>query len=380
MRSWIKRINPPTVFAAVIAFNGFLNVVTGLEPLFALTQYLDVEEVPDYLVLSSGQKVSGLLSVFFGMLMIALGKGLHDRKRRSWVMAIVILGIMVANNLYRGTTPQTVLLSGALIAGLVAFRRHFNLGSDSKLDYGQIIALVSVVFAMGYGIGGVYLMREEFNGVTTWVDAVYFTFVTFSTVGYGDLLPTTDNAKIFVMSMILIGLASFATALTVLLGPMLERQMKGVLSLMSRFQRMTNHVVVCGYSSVSESVIHELQDRGVPYVVVDDRSDLIRHLQSKGHDVLSGDPTREETLAETNLTDAAALIAAFDSDSVNTLIAVTAKEFRDKTDGADFRIIARVEEEENVEKVQRIGIDEVISPSTMGGRLMASRALEPAAG
>lgn len=378
MRRWLNRVKPPVVFAAFIAFNGFLNVVTGLEPLFELTQYIDVEEVPEYLVLSSGQKVSGLLSVFFGMLMIALGKGLYDRKRRSWVMALVILSIMASNNMYRGTTPQTVLLSAGLIAGLVGFRRHFNLGSDTKLDYAQIIALVSVVFALGYGMGGVYLMREEFNGVSTWVDAVYFTFVTFSTVGYGDLLPATDNAKIFVMSMILIGLASFATALTVLLGPMLERQMKGVLSLMSRFQRMTDHVVVCGYSSVSESVVHELQDRGVPYVIVDDRSDLIRHLQSKGHDVLSADATHEETLIEANLEDAAALIAAFDSDSVNTLIAVTAKEYRDKVDTADFRIIVRVEEEENVQKVQRIGVDEVISPSTMGGRLMASRALEAA--
>ena len=376
MTNLARKINPAAVIASVFGLTGFINLATGIEPIFELTAYLDVDEVPEYLVLSSGQKISGLLSVLMGLLMIALGKGLYEGRHRSWVMATVTLALIIANNLYRGTTPQTVILSGLLLVALILFRGHFRLGSDTKLNYAQVASLVSVVFALGYSIGGVYLMREEFGGVTSWVDAVYFTFVTFSTVGYGDLLPATDNAKIFVMSMIVIGLASFATALTVLLGPMIERQMKGVMNLMSRFQRMTNHVVVCGYSSVSESVIHELQDRGVPYLVMDDRADLIRHLQSKGHDVLSGDPTREESLIEANLAEATALITAFDSDSVNTLVAVTAKEYRDKVRDADFRIIVRVEEEENVEKVQRIGIDEVISPSTMGGRLMANRALE----
>ncbi|MDA0711399.1 MAG: NAD-binding protein [bacterium] len=68
-----------------------------------------------------------------------------------------------------------------------------------------------------------------------------------------------------------------------------------------------------------------------------------------------------------------ALIAAADSDSVNTLVAITAKEYREVR-GARFRIVVRVEDEENIEKVQHIGVDEVISPSTMAGRLMARRA------
>jgi voltage-gated potassium channel len=112
----------------------------------------------------------------------------------------------------------------------------------------------------------------------------------------------------------------------------------------------------------------------VAYIVIEKREDIVHYLQTKGHDVLNGDATRTETLIQANLEDAQALIAASDSDSENTLVAVTAKEYRDKSQ-ADFRIVVRVEDEENVEKVQHIGVDEVISPSTMAGRLMASRAV-----
>jgi len=158
------------------------------------------------------------------------------------------------------------------------------------------------------------------------------------------------------------------------IGPLVERRMKGVLSLMSRFQQVEDHVVICGFSNVAESVIDELQEKRVAYIVIEKREDIVHYLQTKGHDVLNGDATRTETLIQANLEDAQALIAASDSDSENTLVAVTAKEYRDKSQ-ADFRIVVRVEDEENVEKVQHIGVDEVISPSTMAGRLMASRAV-----
>ena len=105
----------------------------------------------------------------------------------------------------------------------------------------------------------------------------------------------------------------------------------------------------------------------------------MRHLQGKGHDVIIGGPTRQDALEEADLKHAAAIAAAFDSDAVNTLIAVTASDYRKATKGCRVRIIVRVEDEADVEKVRHVGADEVISPSTMGGRLMARKAIEPVA-
>jgi voltage-gated potassium channel len=180
--------------------------------------------------------------------------------------------------------------------------------------------------------------------------------------------------------MIPIGIGSFVTALTALFGPAVEKRVKGVLNIMRRFQHVKNHVIVCGYSNVAESAIDELQEKDVPYVIVDDRDDVVLQLRSKGHDVLAGDPTQRETLEQANVCDAVAVIAAFDSDSVNILIALTAKELRESDSVCKFRILVRVEDEENVEKAKRIGADEVISPSTMGGRLLAGKAAEMSSG
>lgn len=373
MSVFIKKHHIPTLIAIVIALNGLVNLVSGVAPLFQLS-IQSFESVTEYLQLSTGQRFSGMLSVVFGLLLIGLGKGLYERQRRAWIVALIVLTLALANILYRWTTPQTGFPSALLLIGLVAFRKHFSVRSETQFDLGQAMALFTTVLALGYGIGGAYVLRSEFNGIATWTDAVYFTFVTYSTLGYGDVLPVTENAKWFVISMILIGLTSFVTALTVVIGPLVERRMKGVLSLMSRFQQVEDHVVICGFSNVAESVIDELQEKRVAYIVIEKREDIVHYLQTKGHDVLNGDATRTETLIQANLEDAQALIAASDSDSENTLVAVTAKEYRDKSQ-ADFRIVVRVEDEENVEKVQHIGVDEVISPSTMAGRLMASRAV-----
>ncbi len=363
-----------SVIAGVLAFNGFVNLATGLAPVFRLSFY--VAEVPEYLRITPAQRTSGMLSMFLGILLIAIGKGLHERRRRSWFAALVVLVVLMANNLYRATTPHTAFLSGALLIALLAFRKHFSVRSEARAAYAQIVALAGVLFALAYGIVGTYLLRAEFAGIQTWTDAAYFTFVTYSTLGYGDMLPRTDNAKLFAVSMVVIGLSSFITAFGVLLGPALERRMKGVLRIVSKLQGFTDHVIICGYSNVAESAIDELQARGIPYVVIDDRDVLALSLRGKGHEVLQGNPARREVLAAANLGQARAVIAACDSDSDNLLIAVTAVQCRESSKGNRFRVIVRVEDEENVRKAERVGADEVISPSTMAGRLMAARALE----
>jgi len=373
MKTILRKISVPTIIALVLALTGFVNLATGLTSIFRLAPY--VEGVPEYLTITPVQRTSGILSVLLGILLIALGKGLYQRRRRSWAVAMVVLVILMANNLYRGTTPQTAILSGALIVGLLALRKHFTVSAPTKLGYGQIVALASVLFALSYGIVGSYLLREQFEGIDSWTDAVYFTFVTYSTLGYGDILPHTDNAKVFATTMIPLGLASFITALTAVIGPAVEERVKGVLSIMQRFQHLKDHVVVCGYSNVSASAIDQLREDDVPYVVVDDREDIILHLRSKGHEVLSGDASRKEALEAANLGGASALISAFDSDALNILVAVTARKLRDAAVGARFRIVVRVEDEENVDKAREVGADEVISPSTTAGRMMATKAL-----
>jgi voltage-gated potassium channel len=370
-----RRIRVTTVLAAALAANGFLNLATGLAPVFRLARYVELAAVPDYLRISPVQRTSGFLSVLLGIALIALGKGLYERRRRAWFGALVVLLLLMANNLYRATTPQTAILSGAVVLGLLAFRRRFDVRSDVRLGYAQLVALGGVVFALAYGAVGSYVMRAQFSGIETWTDAVYFTFVTYSTLGYGDMLPETADAKVFAVSMVAIGLTSFITAFSVLVAPAIERRLKGVLRIMHRLSNIANHVIVCGYSHAAQSVIDELRSRGAPFLVVDARDEVVRRLREEGVEVVHGTPEKNEVLLRANAPAATAIVAASDSDAENLLVAVAARDFREKIADCRLRIVVRMEDEENIGKARGVGADEVISPSTMGGRLMARKAL-----
>ena len=373
----------PYFIAAVIAVNGFLTLAAGLADIFHFGLYLEDElgEVSQYLQAAPVPELGGFVSVVLGGLLIALGKGLAERRRRTWWWALFALGAVVISNFYRGMTLQSSALSFLLMALLTVYRGEFERRPlQREWSYGELVAAISVLFALAYGIVGSYLLRAEFSAIENWTDAVYFTIVTYSTLGYGDILPTTANAKIFTLTMVFIGLSSFVTALTVLLGPMIESRMKGVFSVMSKFQKTVDHVVICGFTNVTESIVDELRERHTPFLIIDEREEMVLHLKSLGHDVLAGDPTEKRVLEQANLARAAAVIAATDSDATNTLVALTARQLREGSEAHRFRIIVRVEDEENIEKVRHAGADEIVSPSTLGGRLMASKALAEEAG
>jgi voltage-gated potassium channel len=370
MRNLAQKLNIPLLVSLVVALNGFVNLATGLFPLLGWNAGL--EKVTETLQISPALRTSGAVSIALGLFLIVLGKGLFERRRRSWRVSLVVLGILAVNSLSRGTL-HTSVLSLALLVILVVYRRQFSMPPVVALGYAQIVALASILFAFAYGVGGSYILREDFNGVATWSDAVYFSVVTYSTVGYGDISPKTENAKLFVSSMIPIGLVAFATALTALVGPEVERRMKGVLSIMQRFQNLSDHVIVCGFTCVSDTVLSELAKTNATCLVIENRPGFGELLRSKGYEVLAGDPTHQETLRNAGLLAASALVCAHDADSENLLIAITAREMRDGTKRQKPRIIVRIEDEENIPKALRVGADEVISPSTIGGQLIARK-------
>lgn len=382
VKNLIRQDTVPLTLSLIMALNGFVNLAMGLGSFLGWTPSLS--QVPQYLRLAPEIRTSGMISVFLGVLLLMLGKGLYERRRRSWRLSLCVLCLLLGNSLYRnlfhGTTPTTAWVNLLLIVGLLLYRNRFQERSDTYLGYAQIIALVSIVFALGYAVVGSYLLRDEFNGITNWSDAIYFAVVTHSTVGYGDITPRTETAKIFTATVIPIGLAAFATAITALVGPAVERRMRGVLNLMQRIQNVKDHVVVCGMSHVAETVIEELQRQGIVHVIIEDREGLVAQLQGKGHDVIVGDASRRDVLLEANMAQASAVICAFDSDSVNMLIAVTAREIRDGLPKSRCRIIVRIEDEENIPKALRVGADEVVSPSTLGGQLMVNKALQVSPG
>ena len=362
-----------------------IAVVVGIYGLLLLFLGVGLFLVPDALGdgEDNGAQVIGILFAFFGVLTMLLARGLLQRRRRAWGGALLLAASTLPSTALRVIQGENILFhlpTLLVIAALLAFHRQFSVRAPRRISYGQVVAAIAIALALTYGIVGTYLLRDQFHGVDGWSDATYFAMVAFVTLGYdfdvAQVYPVTANARWFAVSMYLIGITLFITAVSVALGPIVEGRVKGVMYLVKRFQQMSDHVVVCGYSGVAASVIDDLRDRGEVAVIVDDREKVVQQLRDKGYEVLEGDPTLRETLVDASAGRARALIATFDSDSMNTLVAVNAKHLRDSLPRARFAILVRIEDEENVEKVRLLGVDEVISPSTLGGRLLAKRAAE----
>ena len=372
---WLRLPRASTWIALVIGLNGLMQLALGVGRLVA----------PSTVVLrnESGDEVSGLVRIFIGILLFLLARRLFERRRMAWGASLILLAVVAVINLppvIAGHHPGLLISTLLLIAALLGFHRTFSVRAARRASYGQVVAAIAVALAMAYGIVGSYLLRDQFNGVDGWSDAAYFALVAYVTLGYdydvAEIYPVGSDAKWFVVSVFLIGVTLFITALSVTLGPIVEGRVKGVMSLVKRFQRLSDHIVVCGYSGVAASIIDELRDRDVITLIIEDREHLVQQLRAKGHDVLQGDATLRETLLDANVVTARALIASYDSDSMNTLVAVNAKDLRDDRPEVHYAILARIEDEENVDKVRRLGVDQVISPSTLGGRLLAERAVE----
>lgn len=243
--------------------------------------------------------------------------------------------------------------------------RRRLLASPARLP----VALLAA--ALVYGTAG-FMMLEGFG----FVDAVYMTVTTLTTVGFGEIEPLGTGGRVFTISLIVIGMAAFFTLLAVLTSLVASGQLGRSLtrrSMRRRTDALRGHYVVCAFGRVGRSAVEELLDEEAEVVVVELDASLETELIDAGVPYLLEDPTREDVLLRAGIERAKALICAVDSDSVNVYITLLARALN-----PDLFIIGRASSTESVEALRRAGSDRVVSPYRLSGTRMATLALRPA--
>src|SRR6185437_1317904 len=140
---------------------------------------------------------------------LLIGIGLLLRSRLAWAMALLLAATALAN-LLLGTHHAHVLLAYfvLLLAALLAAWRQFD---RSSVAASTLFALTSVAMLLMYATFGSYYLGADFRpAITDLTTALYYAMVTMSTVGYGDIVPVTPQAKLFAVTVIVLGVAVFA--------------------------------------------------------------------------------------------------------------------------------------------------------------------------
>lgn len=135
---------------------------------------------------------------------------------------------------------------------------------------------------------------------------------------------------------------------------------------------LRGHYIVCGFGRVGRGAAQELKHAGVPVVVIDRREDRVEWAIRLGYLAVLGDSTRDETLKEVHIGDAAGLIAALATDADNLFAVISAR-----TLNPNLRIGARAAEDEAQRKMRQVGADSVFAPYTMTGTRLAQSLLKP---
>ena len=224
-----------------------------------------------------------------------------------------------------------------------------------KLRMTRILIWIFIVIA--YGVIGFHLIENQ-----TWTVSLYWTFVTIGTVGYGDYSPKTPLGMYFAISLIVLGIGSFAIAVGEILEFLFEKQQMKLMGLIK--VKRSQHVVICGWTESTAECIKEIgKDNAV--FVVDENEEVKKKTLKNGASFVHGDPTRVEDLEKANVVGAKAIIVDMESDS-QTIHCILSIRKLDK----DVRIIAEVQRYENIEQIQLAGANQVISPFVISGRLM----------
>lgn len=365
-RDWIGG-RASVVLTAIAAL---LSIATGLASIGAAAPAAGplADMLPDVVILTAG--FTGTLT---GFVLLVSVFGLRRGLRMAWYASVVLLPLTAAQGLLQAWTYSYPLVVVSLLALVILLSNHGQFTREMEVGTTQLAAIAAIVAAQAYGTFGTYALRESFTGVTSLTDAFYFTLVTGSTVGYGDITPTDEIGRWFTMSTLLLNVASFAVALGVVLAPAIEARLSRALGRMTETQLelLDNHILVLGYGDLTEPLLDELRDAKTgDFVVITPDETKSRILSDEGIEVLTAEPSDETPLERAQIGGARAVVAATNDDAADALAILTARQLN-----PDVRIVAAATQRENVRKLKRAGADTVISPATIGGRLLLRSAL-----
>jgi voltage-gated potassium channel len=232
------------------------------------------------------------------------------------------------------------------------------------------VAIAGITLLTALGTLG-YLLIEGMS----FLDALYMTVITVSTVGYGEVKPLDEAGRMFTIVLIIVGVGTafylFATMTEVIIEGQL-RDYLGAKGMLRKIHNLKNHVIICGFGRFGRAVVEELARHQVPMVVIDNDPKSIEDLARLDIPYLSGDAMHDDILEDAGIRSARALVAATASDADNVYITLAARE-----KNRAISIHARGEGEVGLRRLKLAGANQVISAYQYGGYRVASTIIRP---
>lgn len=231
-------------------------------------------------------------------------------------------------------------------------------------------AIMMLVFLLCIGVFG-YRFISGFD----WLDALYMTVITITTVGFAEVNPLDMQSKIFTIFLILASVVIVGYAISIITEYILSRNNYEDIKqrkMQKKIEAMSNHIIICGYGRNGKQAAKKLLDYGKPYVVIERNKDIIEKFQEDDIPFIFGNANEDEILFEAGIERASTLISALPSDADNLFVVLSARQIN-----KEMCIISRASQETSYNKLKLAGANNVILPDRIGGDHMASLVVIP---
>ncbi len=361
-RAWF----PHVPLAALVGTQGLLHILLAsgsLRPLIAAwTGSASIASLATGLGIV---QIGDVSHVVIGVLLVLVAVGMLWRSRLAWVLAFLLTLAMVSlefSPLSRASRPLEAFGIAQLLL-LLAARGSFTRAS---LATATLFALTGLLFTLGYGTLGSLALGAGYNPpIRSLLDALYYAVETMSTVGYGDITPASPAARLFTISLIVLGLAVFATALPAIAGPLIDKRLMNLLQPGRRKKmKRASHIIVVGDGPLAQDTARALSARALTVTVI--RSEKPGDSEPQPEDLIVGDGSDAEVLEHAGIVQARAVLALSEDDSYNAFVVLAAKEMN-----PTVHTVAAVADTRNTGRIARTRPDVLLTLPLLGGELLA---------
>lgn len=348
---------PHVPLAAGLAFAGFLLLAITFGSRF----HRLISNFPSHLLNFPPASMPYLL---IGVAMLIMSVGLLFRSRFAWIIGIVltVATILIVLRFHHLRYPAAVWYDLALLVLLLISFRAFD---RSSLAAGTLFAITSALLLLIYAVfGSLYLGAQFSPPIRDLVTALYYSVVTMGTVGYGDIVPKTQHAELFTVSIIILGIAVFATSVSAVVGPLVAGNVQRFMLRKEKPVSRSDHFIIVGATPLAFNTYQELKKRKQTVTIILPQPAL--ESGADDADVIVGDANNLDVLRKASAQDAQAVLAMRNDDSENAFITLAVKELKGKA-----KTVAVVNDVKHMERVKLVQPDLVIAPQVLGGEMLA---------
>jgi len=232
---------------------------------------------------------------------------------------------------------------------------------------------IAVILLLGLLVVGVVGFKVVSH--YSWIDALYMTVITITTVGFGEVNPLDETSKIFTICLILTSVIILGYAISMITEFILSKNNLEELKqkkMQKKIDGFKNHIIICGYGRNGKQAAKKLLAYKKPFLVIEKNKEIIDRFQEESIPFVFGNASEDEVLLRAGVDRASTMILAMPNDADNLFVVLSARQIN-----REMKIISRASQETSYSKLKLAGANNVILPDKIGGDHMASLVVVP---